>query len=66
MTEIKQDYDAAKKTGVLTFPNGRTLSIGNVTQEQFNTFCERHGAEFQKRDCVLYTAEGHFTRGSHD
>lgn len=66
MSEIKQDYDAAKRSGVLTFPNGRTLSICNVTPEQFKTFCERNGAEFQKRDCILHTVDGHFTRDSHE
>lgn len=66
MSEIKQDYDAAKRSGTLTFPNGRILTVGNVTAEQFKTFCERNGAEFQKRDCILHTAEGHFTRDGHE
>lgn len=63
---MKTDYDTAKKSGVLTFPNGRTLSVGNVTEAQFKSFCERHGAEFQKRDCILYTGEGAFTRTAHE
>jgi len=66
MSEIKLEYDAAQKRGVLTFPNGRTLSVGNVTEEQFKTFSARHGAEFQKRDCILHTGEGAFTRDGHE
>lgn len=66
MSEIKLDYDAAKRSGTLTFPNGRVLTVGNVTEEQFKTFSERHGAEFQKRDCILHTVEGHFTRADHE
>lgn len=62
MSEIKLDYDATAKRAVLTFPNGRTLAIGNVTEEQAQSFRDRHGAEFQKRDCCLQTVDGTFTR----
>jgi hypothetical protein len=66
MSEMKQDYDAAQKRGVLTFPNGRTLSIGNVTKDQFSIFCDQHAAEFQKRDCCLQTVDGTFTRDANE
>lgn len=62
MTEIQMTYDAAAKRAVLTFPNGRTLEIGNVTEEQAKAFKERHAPEFQKRDCCLQTVDGTFTR----
>lgn len=62
MSEIKLDYDAVQKRGVLTFPNGRTLAIGGVTEEQAKAFRDKHGAEFQRRDCILHTVDGHFTR----
>lgn len=61
-SEIELAYDGEKKRAVLTFPNGRQLGIGNVTQEQAQTFKERHAAEFMKRDCCLHTVEGAFTR----
>lgn len=59
---IELSYDAAGKRAVITFPNGRTLSIGNVTEEQAKTFKERHAPEFMKRDCCLQSAGGVFTR----
>jgi hypothetical protein len=62
MSEIQMSYDATEKRAVLTFPNGRTLSIGNVTEEQAKAFKERHAAEFMKRDCCLHTVDGSFTR----
>jgi hypothetical protein len=61
-TEIELAYDAGKKRAVLTFPNGRTLQVGNVTAEQAQDFLKRHAGEFQKRDCTLHTTEGTFTR----
>lgn len=62
MSEIRLDYDAEQKRGVLTFPNGRTLALRGVTEEQAKIFRDKHGAEFQKRDCVLHTVDGHITR----
>jgi hypothetical protein len=59
-------YDAAKKRAVLTFPNGRELAIADVTEEQANTFLERHASEFARRDCCLTSVDGQFTRsGEH-
>lgn len=63
MTEISLAYDAAKKRGVLTFPNGRTLTLSDVTSEQAEAFRVRHAPEFQKRDCCLSTVDGMLTRG---
>jgi len=63
---IQMSYDAEKKRAVLTFPNGRELAIGNVTEEQAKAFKERHAAEFQKRDCCLHTVDGEFTRDAHE
>ncbi len=59
---IQLSYDATKKRGVLTFPNGRQIAIDNVTEDQARSFKERHAPEFMKRDCVLHTVDGHFTR----
>jgi hypothetical protein len=64
MSEITMSYDADTKRAVLTFPNGRILTVGGVTQEQANDFKARHAAEFQKRDCCLATVDGQFTRES--
>lgn len=63
-TEITLAYDGEKHRAVLTFPNGRTLAVGNVTEEQATAFKERHAPEFMKRDCCLHTVEGAFTRDS--
>jgi len=60
--EIELAYDAGQRRAVLTFPGGRTLAIGNVTEEQAKAFRDKHGAEFQKRDCCLHTVDGQFTR----
>jgi len=60
--EILLAYDATKRRGVLTFPNGRTLSLSDVTQEQAEAFRVRHAPEFQKRDCCLSTVDGVLTR----
>lgn len=65
MSEVIQlDYDAAARRAVLTFPNGRTLAISNVSEEQAKGFRERHAPEFQKRDCCLHSVDGEFTRES--
>ena len=66
MSEIKLDYDAEKRSATLTFPNGRTLTVGNVTEEQAKAFRDRHAPEFLKRDCCLQTVDGTFTRDSNE
>jgi hypothetical protein len=63
---IQLSYDAKERRGVLIFPNGRTLAIGNVTEEQAKDFLKRHATEFQKRDCCLHTVDGEFTRDGHE
>jgi hypothetical protein len=60
--QIDLAYDAGKRRAVLTFPNGRTLAVGNVTEEQARAFKDKHGAEFQRRDCVLHTGGEMLTR----
>jgi hypothetical protein len=60
--EIALAYDPEKKRGVLTFPNGRTLALSGVSQEQAENFKARHAAEFQRRDCCLSTVDGAMTR----
>jgi hypothetical protein len=55
---IQLSYDAAAKRAVLTFPNGRELTLDNVTEDQAKAFKERHAPEFMKRDCVLHAAGG--------
>lgn len=60
--QIELAYDASERRAVLTFPNGRKLSIGNVTEEQAKEFQTRHAGEFQKRDCSFHTVDGTFTR----
>lgn len=60
--EITLAYDAGARRAVLTFPNGRTLAIGCVTEEQAIEFKEKHAAEFQRRDCVLHTGGEFLTR----
>lgn len=65
MSESKQislAYDAKGKRATLTFPNGHRLSVANVTREQADEFLEKHGAEFQKRDCCFQSVGGTFTR----
>lgn len=64
MTEIAMVYDASAKRAVLTFPGGRTLAIKDVTEEQAKAFRDKHGAEFQKRDCRLSSIDGLMTRES--
>jgi hypothetical protein len=65
--DVKLAYDADRRRAVLTFPNGRTLAVGNVTQAQAQSFLQRNSAEFMKRDCCLHTVDGTFTRdGEHE
>lgn len=55
MTEPTFRYDKEARKGVITFPNGHELRIGNVDEAQAQAFFEKHAAEFMKRDCVLHT-----------
>ena len=65
--EIVMVYSESKRTAILTFSNGRPLKLSNVTKEQAEAFRDKHCAEFQKRDCILHTTDGLFTRDeSHD
>jgi hypothetical protein len=59
-------YDIDKREALITFPNGKTLTLGNVSAEQAASFLERHAPEFQKRDCCLQTVDGSFTRDGHE
>lgn len=61
---ISLAFDAGKGRAVLTFPNGRTLTVDGVNEEKANEFLRKHAAEFQKRDCCLSTVDGSFTRES--
>jgi len=54
--QIDLDYDEEAKRAVLTFPNGRKLTLSNVTKEHAEKFRDRHAPEFMRRDCVLHTA----------
>lgn len=61
---MKVDYDEKAKSAVITFATGRQLKLSKVTKEQAETFAERHGPEFERRDCVLQTAGAIETRGA--
>jgi nucleoside 2-deoxyribosyltransferase len=62
MSEPVLKYDKAARKGVIEFPNGHRLTIGNVDEEQAQAFFKKNAAEFQKRDCVLHTVAGFETR----
>ncbi len=62
MPEIKLDYDAEQQAAVLTFENGRTLRLSNISEERARAFRDRHAAEFAKRDCMLETPSNVLTR----
>lgn len=62
MSEPVLTYDKDAKRGVIVFPNGHKLAIGNVEQEKFDEFARKNAAEFQRRDCVLHTVAGFETR----
>jgi hypothetical protein len=62
--EIRLDYNEGARIGVLTFPNGRQLKLSNVSREQAEEFVRKNGAEFQRRDCVLFTDGGVLTRAA--
>jgi hypothetical protein len=54
---VKLDYNEGKREGVLTFPNGRTLKIENVTEEQARNFRDKNAAELEKRN-LEFTTDG--------
>lgn len=56
MSEPKFEYVATTRKGVITFPNGHKLTVGNVDEAKAKEFFDKHAAEFQKRDCVLHTS----------
>lgn len=60
--EITLAYNPTQRVGTITFPNGRTLSIQNVSEQQATDFAERHGPEFEKRDCYFHLDGGVFER----
>jgi hypothetical protein len=60
--EITLAYDAGKRRATLTFPNGRSLTLDDVSEDKAKDFLARHAGEFQKRDLTLHTASGEFTR----
>jgi hypothetical protein len=64
--EIELAYDGVTRTAVLTFPNGRELTLENVSEEKAKQFHERHAGEFQKRDLTLHSVDGHFNREETD
>jgi hypothetical protein len=55
-------YDEQARKGVITFPNGHQLTIGNVDRAKAEDFYARHAAEFMKRDCILHTSACFETR----
>jgi hypothetical protein len=52
---IELDYDKTAKRAVITFPNGRKLTLSQISEEQAKSFVTRHASEFQRRDCILHT-----------
>lgn len=64
--EVQMAYDAAKREAVFTFENGKTLTLGQVTEEQAKRFRDRNAEEFQKRDACFTSDGGEFTRGASD
>lgn len=62
MSEPVLAYDKDAKRGVITFPNGHRLAIGNVDEDKAKEFFGKHAAEFMRRDCILHTVAGFETR----
>jgi hypothetical protein len=62
MTEATLTYNKDTREGVITFPNGHKLTVGNVDEAKATDFFKKHAAEFQRRDCVLHTSAGFETR----
>ncbi|MGD9512102.1 MAG: hypothetical protein AB7X49_26555 [Geminicoccaceae bacterium] len=62
MNDISMDYNADKRRALITFPNGRTLTVSDISEEKAREFLTKHAGEFQKRDCCLTSVDGQFTR----
>jgi len=65
MSDIDMTYDRPTRKAVITFANGRRLTLADVSEEQAKDFVARHAPEFERRDCVLHTTGGFEVR-SHD
>lgn len=61
--EVQMAYDAAKREAVFTFENGKTLTLGQVTEDQAKRFKEKNAEEFQRRDACFTSDSGLITRG---
>jgi hypothetical protein len=59
---IQMQYDAAGKSALYTFKNGRTLTVHNLTEAQAKRFLERDAPEFERRDCRMHSVGGHVNR----
>jgi hypothetical protein len=64
MNEPQFAYDAATRKGVISFPNGHKLTIGNIDEVKAKAFFQKHAAEFMRRDCILHTSACFETRGA--
>jgi hypothetical protein len=64
MSEPVLSYDKSTRKGVITFPNGHRLTIGNVDEAKAQEFFTKHAKEFMRRDCILHTSAGFETRGA--
>lgn len=62
--EIKLDYDEGARVAVLTFANGKTMRLSNISRQKAEEFHTRHAPEFAKRDCCLETPAENLTRGA--
>lgn len=62
--ELQMAYDATKSEAVFTFENGKTLTLGQVTEDQAKRFRDKNGDEFQKRDACFTSDGGQFARGA--
>lgn len=56
--QIAMSYDGATRKAVITFSNGRKLTLADVSEDQATNFVSRHAKEFERRDCVLHTVGG--------
>lgn len=64
--EVQMAYDKAKREAVFTFENGKTLTLGEVTEEQAIRFRDKNAGEFQRRDACFTSDGGEFVRGASD
>jgi hypothetical protein len=61
--QVAMVYDANKREAVFTFENGKTLTLGQVTETQASRFKEKHAPEFARRDACFTSDGGEFNRG---